>query len=153
VNQCQSCSLSVGLYVHSFQTSCILLSITFSETPHALSPGSFQKNTMCLLQQNILPCVFFSKTTSYVSSSAKQPLMCLLQQNILSCVFFSKTTSHVSSSAKHPLMCLLQQNNLSCVFFSKTSSHKTASRRTSHGTTESPVNSEIPTSDKIGNNH
>jgi hypothetical protein len=49
-------------------------------------------------------------------------------------------------SGKHRLPCLLQQN-ISHDCFSKTSSLKTVSRKTSHDTTESPTNPQIPTSE------
>jgi hypothetical protein len=57
--------LPAGLYLHTFQTLRVLSSICSSKTPHALFPGSFQKNTTCVF-------------------SAKHPPMCLPQQSILS---------------------------------------------------------------------
>lgn len=47
--------LSVGLYLQPFKHHVrFLSSVLSSKTSHALFPGSVQKNTMCLLQQNIL---------------------------------------------------------------------------------------------------
>lgn len=42
------CSLCVELYLHTFQTSYVRLSVQSSETLHALSPGRFQKTITCL---------------------------------------------------------------------------------------------------------
>ena len=61
----QRCSLSVGLCLHSLQTSHLLSSVRSTKTSHVFSPGSFQKNTTCMFSPNHL-------------------LMCLLQENILS---------------------------------------------------------------------
>lgn len=43
--------LSVGLYDYLDQTSRALSSVCSSKISHSLFPGSFQKNTTCLLQQ------------------------------------------------------------------------------------------------------
>ena len=63
--------LSLGLYLYPFQMSCGLSSIFSSKTPHALSLGSFQKNTICLLLANLLSHVCFSKTSSHKTVSRK----------------------------------------------------------------------------------
>ena len=60
-NGVQQHPLSVGLHLYPFQASSVLLSICSSNTSEASFPGSFQKNTTCLL-------------------SAKQPPTYLLQQ-------------------------------------------------------------------------
>lgn len=48
-NQCKKHRpLSAGLYLYSFQMSHVLSRNRSRKTAHAFSPGSFQRNTMCL---------------------------------------------------------------------------------------------------------
>jgi len=80
-------SMSLGLQLHPFQTSCVLSCIHSSKIPHALLSGSFQKNMSLFL--------------------AKHPSTWLLQQNILSSdslqkkhhlILLSLQTSEISTS-------------------------------------------------------
>ena len=50
----QHCPLSVGLYLHCFQT-CVLLSVHSSKISRALCTGSSQKDTMCLFSAKHSP--------------------------------------------------------------------------------------------------
>jgi hypothetical protein len=63
-NQCQSVVHCLLGYIYTLSKTCVLSSAHSSKTSHALLPDSFQKNTTCLLQQNILSHVCFSKTSS-----------------------------------------------------------------------------------------
>ena len=61
----EHCPLSVGLYLHSFQTSLVLLSIFSSKTLYALSPEA-SRNTP---PAEHLSCVCFSKISSHKTAS------------------------------------------------------------------------------------
>ena len=62
---------SVGLYLYTFQTACVLSSICSSKTSRAPFPGSFQKSTTCLFSAKHLPIVSFSKISSHKKVSRK----------------------------------------------------------------------------------
>ena len=74
--------LSVGLHLHTFQTSCVLSSIHSSKTPHALLPSSIQKNARSLSSANHLPTWLF-------------------QQNILSSESLQKNITWYKWVSKH----------------------------------------------------
>ena len=64
-NKCQCRPLSIGSYLYSFQTACVLSSVHFSKTSSALFLAA-SRNTLCVCsQQNILLCVCFHKISSH----------------------------------------------------------------------------------------